>query len=566
MLQLENLKYTLVQNASKIEETAQKACEHEEFTYDAIYWAVLKTKQRYKKLVNKERVVDFCISLMKQPRKHVKESFTSVEDCIEKALSAKVVPWRPIVSAVAIVLAAAILIPLCLTGNSQPVEIGGFEMENTLSIANSYSDNGTYLKNFHKVEDFGGPDLTELTGTDMTQVLSNTLYYNAITTPEDITYIVIAHLNYGDVISAEFVLYRADLSGWTELARAPIEFSVSTITLSGREPVHYYSINDVFLFYDPEGNLYILSHYSEGIQIHQYTPDGVFSEIGKKKLADKRIYANASVQTKNNWANFSHVYFDNETQSITFVCDSPIPFLRSKGNSIDNPEICFVTFSLHTKTFSEPQYFKNERSYSKGICPDYEGGLYMLFFDTLDTTSKVGTGETNNQGFFLYHLKDGALSEVVLVSDENLSATDIRMFEVDEDGAIHIVYTAQVFGRCKCYVKIVGKEIVTSYKIPSTSEDATIRGFMTAYRKDDRIYFTELVLNKYILFSWTDGTKTERLAEFVLPQELMRYDTREKMITPIDQGCILNLILSDSPVQETYFGQIIFEYEDVDSK
>ena len=100
----------------------------------------------------------------------------------------------------------------------------------------------------------------------------------------------------------------------------------------------------------------------------------------------------------------------------------------------------------------------------------------MLFFDTLDTTSKVGTGETNNQGFLLYHLKDGALSEVVLVSDENLSATDIRMFEVDEDGAIHIVYTAQVFGRCKCYVKIVGKEIVTSYKIPSTSEDATIRG------------------------------------------------------------------------------------------
>ena len=187
MLQFENLKFLLSKNTSRLEEAAQKACEHEEFTYDAIYWAVLKTKQRYKKLINKERVVDFCISLMKQPKKHVKQSFESVEDCIEKALAAKVVPWKSILSAVAVVLAAAILIPLCLTGNSQPVEVGGFEMENTLSIANSYSDNGTYLKNFHRVEDFGGPDLTELTGTDMTQVLSNTLYYNAITTPEDIT-------------------------------------------------------------------------------------------------------------------------------------------------------------------------------------------------------------------------------------------------------------------------------------------------------------------------------------------------------------------------------------------
>jgi hypothetical protein len=545
-----------------MEEAAKKACKHKEFTFDAIYWAVLKTKQRYKKLVNKERAVDFCISLMKQPRKHVKESFTSVEDCIEKAMAAKVVPWKPIISAVAIILAIVILVSPCSTGNSNPVEIGGFEMENTLSIANSYSDNGTYLKNFHKVADFGGPDLTELTGTDMTQVLSNTLYYNAITTPEDITYIVIAHLNYGDVISAEFVLYRADLSGWTELARAPIDFSSRTVTLPGQEPDYYYSINDVFLFYDPEGNLYILSHYSEGIQVHQYTSDGIFSEIGKKKLVDKRIYALNSVETRNTWANFSHVYFNNETQSITFVCDSTIPFQRSKGNSRDNPEICFVTFSLRTKTFSEPLYFKNERSYSKGICPDNDGGLYILFFDALDTTSKVGTGLMNNQGFFLYHLKDGALSEVMLISDENFSATDIRMFEVDEDGAIHIVYTAQVHGRCKCYVKIVGNEIVTSYKIPSTSEDATIRGFMTAYRKDDRIYFVELIMNKYILFSWTDGVETKRLAEFVLPQELMRYDSREKMITPIDQGCILNLILSESPVQETYFGQIIFEYEE----
>ena len=559
---MHNLTERLLKDSELLLNQARTRCADEAFLLDTIYLAVLKTKQKYKKLVNKERTVDFCISLMKQPKKHVKESFESVEDCIEKALSAKVVPWKPIVSAIAVVLAAAILIPVCLVGNSQPVEIGGFEMENTLTFSNSYSDNGTYIKNFHKVEDFGGPDLTELTETDMTEILSTRLYYDVITTPEDITYMVVAYLNKSDVVSAEFILYQADSSGWTELARAPINFFSSTISLSGQEPWHLYSINDAFLFCDSEGNLYILSHYSEGIQIHQYTSDGVFSEIGKKKLADRRIYALNSVQTQNEWIQFSHAYLDEKAQTIMFMCDSPVPFLSSKGNSRDNPEICVVTFDLRTQTFSEPQYFKNERSYSKGICPDHEGGLYMLFFDYLDTTFKFGTGEANNMGLFLYHLKDGVLSEVLLASDENLDATDIRMFEVDKNGSIHVVYTAQINGRCIRYVKIVGDEIVTSYEIASTSEDASISGFMTAYRKDDRIYFTELVLNKYILFSWTDGTKTERLAEFVLPQELMLYDTREKMITPIDQGCILNLILSESPVQETYFGQIIFEYEE----
>ena len=556
------LKQLLTAKSDALLQAADRACIDKSLVYDTIYLAVIKTKQKYKKLANKERAVDVCISLMKQPRKHVKESLTSVEDCIEKALSAKVVPWRPIISAVAIVLAAAILIPLCLTGNSQPVEIGGFEMENTISIGNSYSDNGTYIKNFHKVEDFGGPDLTELTGTDLTESLSKRLYYNVITTPDDITYMVVAHLNKGDVVSAEFILYRADLSGWTELARAPIGYFSNTITLYGEDPTYNRTIDNVFLFYDQKGNLYIVSNYNEGVQIHQYTKDGVFAEIGKKKLADLRIYEASSVQTKNNWINFSYAHFDEKAQTITFMCDSPIPFLSANGNSTDKPEICVVTFDLRERTFSEPLYFENERSYSKGIYPDNEGGLYMLFYDYLDTTYPFGPYLANYMGVFLYHLKDNILSEVLLVSNDNLSVSDIRMFEVDDEGAIHIVYTAQVNGRCIRYVKIVGDEIVTSYEIASTSEDASISGFMTAYRKDDRIYFTELVLNKYILFSWTDGTKTERLAEFALPQEYAIYDSRKKIITPIAQGCILNLILSDHPVQETYFGQIIFEYEE----
>lgn len=557
---MHNLTERLLKDSELLLNQARTRCADEAFLLDTIYLAVLKTKQKYKKLVNKERTVDFCISLMKQPKKHVKESFESVEDCIEKALSAKIVPWKPILSAAAVVLVAAILIPVCLVGNSQPVEIGGFEMENTLTFSNSYSDNGTYIKNFHKVEDFGGPDLTELTETDLTESLSGKLYYNVITTPDDITYMVVAHLNRGNVVSAEFILYRAESTGWVELARAPIGYFVNTVSLSGQELKIRYLINNAFLFCDQTGNLYIVSNYDEGIQIHQYTKNGTFSEIGKKKIADKRIYAYSSANSSNSWLQFSHAYFDSQAQTITFMCDSEVPFLSAKGNSTDNPEICVVTFDLREQTFSDPLYFENEHSYSKGLCPDNEGGFYMLFYDYLDTTFQFGPYLVNYMGVFLYHLKDNILSEVLLVSDDNLSVTDIRMFEVDDEGAIHIVYTAQVDGRCIRYVKIVGNEIVTSYKITSTSKDASISGFMTAYRKDDRIYFTELVLSQYILFSWTDGTKTERLAEFALPQEYAIYDSRKKIITPIAQGCILNLILSDHPVQETYFGQIIFEY------
>ena len=137
------LRQLLLQNTSKLLQTAETVCTDKAFVYDTIYLAVIKTKQKYKKLANKERAVDVCISLMKQPKKHVNQSFSSVEDCIEKALAAKVVPWKPIVSAVAVVLAAAIILPFCLPEKPLTIDPVGFVMENTESFGNSFGDNGT---------------------------------------------------------------------------------------------------------------------------------------------------------------------------------------------------------------------------------------------------------------------------------------------------------------------------------------------------------------------------------------------------------------------------------------
>ena len=154
----------LTEQAARLQQAAEAVCTDPSLVYDTIYLAVIKTKQKYKKLANKERAVDVCISLMKQPKKHVKESFSSVEDCIEKALSAKVVPWRWIVSAVAVVLAVAIILPFCLPEKPLVIDPVGFVMENTESFGNSIGENETYVKNYHNLKDLGGPDNAQLAG------------------------------------------------------------------------------------------------------------------------------------------------------------------------------------------------------------------------------------------------------------------------------------------------------------------------------------------------------------------------------------------------------------------
>ena len=83
---MHNLKERLLKNSALLLDQARMRCTDEDFLLDTIYLAVVKTKQRYKKLINKDRAIEVCISLMKQPRKHVKQSFASIEDCIEKTI------------------------------------------------------------------------------------------------------------------------------------------------------------------------------------------------------------------------------------------------------------------------------------------------------------------------------------------------------------------------------------------------------------------------------------------------------------------------------------------------
>lgn len=217
------LKEKLLAAKSRLFEAAKEVCIDKAFAYDILYLAVLKTNQRYKKLINKDRTVDFCISLMKQPRKHVKQSFESVEDCIEKAMAAKIVPWKPILSAVAVVLVAAIILPFCLPEKPLTIDPVGFVMENTESFGNSFGDNGTYVKNYHNLKDLGGPD-NYLLGQETYTGGGGRIQCSLLTTQNRITYFAYTyiHRENGKEPYAQIRLYRADTNGWVEVAQIPV--------------------------------------------------------------------------------------------------------------------------------------------------------------------------------------------------------------------------------------------------------------------------------------------------------------------------------------------------------
>ena len=59
----------LAQNSTRLIQAAIDKLLDSSFLYDSIYLAVIKTRQKYKKLVNKDRAVEVCISLIKQPKK-----------------------------------------------------------------------------------------------------------------------------------------------------------------------------------------------------------------------------------------------------------------------------------------------------------------------------------------------------------------------------------------------------------------------------------------------------------------------------------------------------------------
>lgn len=454
---------------------------------------------------------------------------------------------------VAAILAAALLLSGCV--------FSLLRMENTLSFENTYSDNKTAIHNFHKIEDLGGADLTALTGTDMTQRLSGRIGCDIVTTAGNVTYMVVSYMN-SSTCQAEFILYRAKNSGWEKVASAPI----AVFFTSGAE-YKYYSTGEVNLLCDSEDNLYVVSVYEEGIQLHRYTNRGKLVELGKQKIADFRTVEKYPGAENNNWSLSLHATVDESTQSIAVMCVSTFPFLDSANADLSRNELCFVAYDVEAQAFDTPMYLENEHnSYGLGLEADGKGGYYLLLRGKLDTFDSAG----KLSGAYLYRLSNGSLSDGLLITGPKERVGALRLLEVDEEGVIHVVYPSRAdYWERMIYVKVQDGAVVDTYPIVSSDKRATLDDFISFDCTDGRIYFTEFADNKKILFSCVDGKKTQLLAEFELPAEYeIFYGIQGESSSLVAQGNIVNLIFTDAqlsdddqPVRELYFAQIVCDYE-----
>ena len=544
------LKETLLAAKSRLFEAAKEVCSDKAFAYDILYLAVLKTKQRYKKLINKDRTVYFCISLMKQPKKHVKQSFESVEDCIEKALVAKVVSWKPILSAVAVVLAAAIVVPFCLSEEPTYVNPKGFTMSGAMAFTNNTGSDSITLQNYHKISELGVHDIFELSGVEMgvSGFANGDARYKAITTTLGTTLLTQSYVN-GNTKKAEFILYKAYEDGWHEVGRDNIRFQVTTHPRLGQS----YTIDNTELLVVPNGDAYIVSTYEEGIQIHKYGADGSFQFIGKCYISKRHTVINPAASVTS-FLKVSLCY-DKHTNRIHLLCKAEQSYRVEKAY--------YISFDITTQKFSEPYHI--ERLDDAGItvmgqlCPDESGGVYFALREIPD-------GESPSILHYIYHIDNNKnLSCIVQYgaykSSANASSQIIEPRSLEFiNGELHFIYRNGL--RTDYIVYQDGIEKSRMHVASFTTDPGSYMGF---FFHEDTLYYAALINYQYVCLAKVTNEKTEKVAEFELPitnLSCSAYTDTYGMKLDTSNGTI-NYIVGEiehaesSNVLSSYFFQII---------
>ena len=559
------LKTLLLNHTEQIENAAEAICTDKSFVYDTIYLAVIKTKQKYKRLANKERAADICISLMRQPRKHVKQSFTSVEDCIEKALAAKVIPWKSIISAVAVVLAAAIILPFCLPEKPLTIDPVGFVMENTESFGNTLGENGTYVKNYHNLKDLGGPD-NALLAKERFFGGGGRIWFEILTMESGYTYLAYAYTRreQGKEPQCEVILYRAETDGWDELGRISVGTFVSsgtTATTDGENVTYedylYYRTGEIVLL-EYDGTLYIVSSSDDGIQIHRYTERNGIGEVARAKLGEKKNYSGNSFSYDNMW-NHTMVFCYNESKERY-----DFAYTVRTTPSYDETHQCYIYFDPKTETLSEPIH-RTEPEFlgltPTTICADENGTLYFTQYELLDTTSEytngAGTSILSNSGLYLYRYDGQFIERVSLISDPKVSTYDPRLFRF-KDGALEIIYEAMASYKRFDYVRVVDGEVAERYALLPSRQYST-HEYLGFFSLNDAIYCLEMYEEGHLVFSRVNGKgRVQAVAEIKMPEYYSykgyNYQHRAR---PSVAGNLFNYLFVD---QDTiYFGQVVCE-------
>ena len=548
-----------------LEQAAKKTCTDPLFVYDTIYLAVIKTKQKYKKLANKERAVDVCISLMKQPKKHVKESFSSVEDCIEKALAAKVVPWRWIVSAVAVVLAMAIILPFCLPEKPLVIDPVGFVMENTESFSNSIGENETYVKNYHNLKDLGGPDSYLLT-QEAYWGGGGRIQCSLLTTQNGITYFAYTyiHRESGKEPYAQIHLYRADASGWVEVAQIPVGLVIlhyKSSLYGGEDDIVItenliYQANSVELI-EYEGTIYIISAYNEGVQIHHYSECEGVREVARIKLAESMNFRPNPNEYDNNWLSAMTFCFNEAKGQYDFLYG-----VRTTKNR-DEAHVSHFSFNPEKESVSEVTTHTEDEFLGLSpiaLCADEQGTLYFFNLEMIGNLEgyAYGVGSKNyyNFGLLLYRYDGVSMECLGLVTEPNISAREPVLCRY-ENGALEIVCPLASTKTHK-YFKIINGEVAESYKI-SPAQSYTTHEYLGFFFLEDQLCCLEMYEEGNLIFSRTvPNTRNEKIAEIKMPLNYWYkgYNYEHKRLIPTYGNIFNYLFVFEGDI---YFGQIVLD-------
>ena len=549
------LKQLLTAKSDALLQAADGACIDKALVYDTIYFAVIKTKQKYKKLANKERAVEVCISLMKQPKRHVKQSFASVEDCIEKALAAKTVPWKPIVSAMAVVLAVAIILPFCLPEQSVHTDVDGFVMNNSFSLADRVGETGTYIKNIHSIPDLGGPDTMLLAGQELRK--DGVIHYDLYTAQNGVTYLACGYTN-GYLAdrgkaSAELILYRAETTGWVKIGSFPIA-SFSRTFENDMGIQSRFSIDPIRIVSDKNGVLYIISVYKEGVQIHQYKDADGLSLVDTVKIADYKNFQLIPGTYTTDWCTNFCVCYSDATNSFEIAIDT-----SSEDENSEIPhsgKLCFISYDIESQKFSEPFYHKE--SSVTNITADENGGLYFLSSEYINDSENPLDSQMKNRGHYLYYLNDGKVTSLGLITDPRLtSATQVPFFEYSGN-KLHIVYDSGL-SKKSFYVTVQNGEIISSSSISPSSSGATY-SYIGYFLSNDALYVLELIDKEYLAFSRVTESKNKAIAEFALESAYYSapYIQNRNGASLMSCGNVINILMNDAE-NNPYFFQIILK-------
>lgn len=558
------LRDILIANKVKLTAAAEAASGDPTLVFDTIYRAAVKVRQRYKKIANKERLADLCISYMKAPKKAGKVPFRSFEDCIDRAMGVRLFPTRPVLCAAAVVLAAVIVILAVIPAKAPAVDVDGFVMEGSQSFANSLPDNGTYIKNLHNLPDLGGPDSLALSGKGYTGGGGH-VHFDICTTSSGITYMAYAYANGylagRENAKAEVVLYRADTSGWVELARMPVGCFRSTAVVGDETGNHVddqYIAGDIFLR-EADGELYLFSVGDESLRAHRYSEKKGLYEVDEVKLGDKKNYDDKPIEYfyNDDWCSAVSHYYNESSGCFDFMLS-----IRTTANYKNNHP-CFLSFDPEKDAFTEPTHiWQKEYLGETAHCIASDStGIYFLTTKMLDSktdyTNGAGTVGYYNMGLYLHRYNGEAIEPMGLISDPEIGVGYPELFTV-RDGEIHVVYFRSLRKQSN-YVRIVDGTIAESYAIYPAQNYSSMHEYLAFFLREDGVYCMEIYEGNHLVYSKAvPNTRNKILAEIALPVSfLSKGYGYEHRTLGLGYGDTLNYIFRFDT--ELHFAQIMIK-------